>query len=204
VYFIVEGISVPPSVVKNIRDLIFWQYAKIIAESAGFGKKNYAFVMTKFKQLKEGDIFWNEIREYVKEREQKDECIFCGAKTNLTIDHMMPRCFDGPDDEKNVIWVCKECNSLKGGKRLYEFWTVKKGLKGAKYEVPRIAEGKYLKLVYEVLNKNSFLDADTAKIRVQICPQCDLKKHCLREKSEGELSPLCLDGILTLCFQARL
>jgi len=197
----VEGVFVPPSVVKNIRDLIFWQYAKIIAESAGFGKKNYAFVMTKFKQLQEGEIFWNEIREYVKEREKKDECIFCGAKTNLTIDHMMPRCFDGPDDEKNVIWVCKECNSSKGGKRLYEFWTIKKGLKGAKYEVPRIAEGKYLKLVYEVLNDNSLLDADTDKIRGQICPKCDLKKHCIREKSEGKLSPLCLDGILTLCFQ---
>jgi hypothetical protein len=197
----VEGVFVPPSVVKNIRDLIFWQYAKIIAESAGFGKKNYAFVMTKFKQLQEGEIFWNEIREYVKEREKKDECIFCGVKTNLTIDHMMPRCFDGPDDEKNVIWVCKECNSSKGGKRLYEFWTIKKGLKGAKYEVPRIAEGKYLKLVYEVLNDNSLLDADTDKIRGQICPQCDLKKHCIREKSEGKLSPLCLDGILTLCFQ---
>ena len=165
----VEGVFVPPSVVKNIRDLIFWQYAKIIAESAGFGKKNYAFVMTKFKQLQEGEIFWNEIREYVKEREKKDECIFCGAKTNLTIDHMMPRCFDGPDDEKNVIWVCKECNSSKGGKRLYEFWTIKKGLKGAKYEVPRIAEGKYLKLVYEVLNDNSLLDADTDKIRGRIC-----------------------------------
>ena len=191
----------PPPVVKSVRDLIFWQYAKIIAESAGFGKKNYAFVMKKFRQIKEGEIFWNEIREYVKERERKDECIFCGAKTNLTIDHMMPRCFDGPDDEKNIIWVCKECNSSKGGNRLYEFWTVKKGLKGAKYEVPRIAEGKYLKLVYETLNEKSLLDADADKIRRHVCPKCDLKKHCVKEKSEGKLSPLCLDGILTLCFQ---
>jgi len=60
--------------------LIFWQYAKIIAGSAGFEKTNYRFVMAKFRQLKEGEIFWNEIREYVKEREKKDECIFCGAK----------------------------------------------------------------------------------------------------------------------------
>jgi len=41
----------PPRAVKTIRDLIFWQYAKIIAESAGllpFGntlrrKKNWMF-----------------------------------------------------------------------------------------------------------------------------------------------------------------
>ena len=198
----VEGVSVPPAVVKNVRDLIFWQYAKIISESAGFGKKSWGFVMTKFKQLNEGEISWNEIREYIKEK--RDECIFCGAKTNLTMDHMMPRCFNGPDDEKNIIWVCEECNSSKGGKRLYEFWTVKKGLKAAKYDVPRIAEGKYLKLVYEVLDENNLLDADINKIRGDICPECDLKKHCIREKSEGNLSPLCLDGILTLCFQAKL
>lgn len=119
------------------------------------------------------------------------------------MDHMMPRCFNGPDDEKNIIWVCKECNSSKGGKRLYEFWTIKKGLKAAKYEVPRIAEGKYLKLVYEVLDENNLLDADVNKIRGDIYPECDLKRHCIREKSEGKLSPLCLDGILTLCFQTK-
>jgi len=193
----------PPPVVKSVRDLIFWQYAKIIAESAGFGKKNYGFVMKKFGQLKEGEIFWNEIREYVKEREKRDECIFCGAKTNLTVDHMLPRCFNGPDDEKNIIWICQECNSSKGSKRLYEFLTVKKGLEGAKYEVPRIAEGKYLKLVYEVLKERNLLDLDTNKIRKNICPKCDIKELCVKERSEGKLSPLCLDGILTSCFQSN-
>ena len=104
---------------------------KIIAESAGLGKRNYRFVMKKFKQLKEGEIFWNEIREYVKERERRDECILCGRKHCMTIDRLVPRCFNGPDDEKNVVWVCKKCNSSKSSKRLYEFWTMKRGLKGA-------------------------------------------------------------------------
>ncbi len=44
----------PPAVVKTVRDLIYWQYAKIIAESAGMGKKDYGFVMNKFKQLRGG------------------------------------------------------------------------------------------------------------------------------------------------------
>jgi hypothetical protein len=34
----------PPRAVRSLRDLIFWQYAKIISESAGFGKANYAFI----------------------------------------------------------------------------------------------------------------------------------------------------------------
>jgi hypothetical protein len=191
----------PPPVVKTVKDLIFWQYAKIISESAGFGKRNWGFVMKKFKQLQEGEIFWNEIREYVKERERKDECIFCGKKTSLTIDHLLPRCFNGPNDEKNVIFVCKECNSSKSGKRLYEFWTLKKGLEGAKYEVPRIAEGKYLKFVYEVLKNKGLLDLTIDEIKKQLCSKCDVKYLCIKEKSVGKLSPLCLDGVLTSCFK---
>ncbi|OLS13530.1 MAG: HNH endonuclease [Promethearchaeota archaeon CR_4] len=46
----------PPKGVKSIRDLIFWQYAKLIAQSAGMGKSNYAFVMSRFKKLQAGEL----------------------------------------------------------------------------------------------------------------------------------------------------
>jgi len=191
----------PPPAIKTVRDLIFWQYAKIIAESAGMGKRNWGFVMRKFTQLQEGEIFWNEIREYIKEREKNDECIFCGTKTSLTIDHLFPRSLNGPDDEKNIIWVCSKCNSSKGSKRLYELWTIKEGLKGAKYDVPRIAEGKYLKFLYETLEERGMLNLAMNEIKRRICPECDVKPLCTKEKSVGELSPLCLDGIATSCFR---
>src|SRR3989304_1358021 len=118
----------PPHAIKTIRDLIYWQYSKIIADSAGIGKKNWGFVMDRFKKLQQGEIFWNEIREYVKERESKDECIFCGGKTSLTLDHLFPKSLGGPNDEKNVAWICRGCNSSKGARRLYELWTINKGL----------------------------------------------------------------------------
>jgi hypothetical protein len=78
---------------------------------------------------------------------------------------------------------------------------LKKGLEGAKYEVPRIAEGKYLKFAYEVLKNKCLLDLSISEIKKQICPKCDVKNLCVKEKSVGKLSPLCLDGILTLCFK---
>ncbi len=59
----------PPPAIKTMRDLLLWQYAKIIADSAGMGKRNWRFVMNRFKKLQGGEIFWNEIREYVKEHE---------------------------------------------------------------------------------------------------------------------------------------
>lgn len=190
----------PPSAVKTVRDLIFWQYAKIIADSAGIGKKDYGFVMAKFKQLRQGEIFWNEIREYVKEKENKDECIFCGAKTDLTLEQLLPRSLNGPDAEKNVIWICKNCNSSKGSKRLYEYWAIKAGVEAAKYDVPRIAEGKYLKFAFESLKEKGFLEIDSTNLG-NICPKCDMKSLCVKQGTESKLSPFCIDGMLTLCFK---
>ncbi len=191
----------PPAVVKTVKDLIFWQYAKIIAASSGIGKYDYGFVMSKFKQLRQREIFWNEIREYIKEKEHKDECVFCGSTTSLTIEHLLPQSFNGPDTEKNVVWICRSCNSSKGSRRLYEYWAIRAGIEAAKYDVPRIAEGKYLKFAYETLEENDLLQTDQDNLRGTICPRCDMKDLCIRQGTEGRLSPFCLDGMLTLCFR---
>jgi hypothetical protein len=190
----------PPAVVKTVNDLLYWQYAKIIADSAGFSKKEWGFVISKFKLLKQGTITWNELREYIKEKQQ-NECIYCGAQTSLTIDHLLPKHHKGPDNEKNVVWVCKSCNSRKGAKRLYEYYVTIGGLDAAKYKVPRIAEGKYLKFAYEVLSANEMLEMQIKQMTAEICPRCDLKQVCIRENTEGKLSTLCIDGLLTLCFK---
>ncbi len=191
----------PPPAVKTVRDLIYWQYAKIISNSGGFGKTNWRFTMKKFKELKEGKISWNKIREHVIEHERKDQCIYCGKSGNLTIDHLLPRIHGGPDTEKNIVWVCKSCNSKKGSKRLYEFFVSLKGLKGAKYGVPRIAEGKYLKFIYDTLEEKGLLDWDIKKITELACKKCELKNLCIRENTVEKLSPLCLDGIITMVFK---
>jgi len=194
---------VPPSAVKTVGDLIFWQYAKIIGESAGMGKRNYGFVMNKFKQLRQGEIFWDEIREYVKEKELKNECIFCGSRADLTLEHLLPRSFNGPDTEKNVIWICKTCNSSKRSRRLYEYFAIEAGVEAAKYDVPRIAEGKYLKFAYETLKENGFLEMQQAELNQKICPECDMKSLCIRQDTEGKISPFCIDGLLTLSYKTK-
>jgi hypothetical protein len=40
----------PPPAIKTVRDLIFWQYSKIIAESAEVGKANYGFIMGRVQE----------------------------------------------------------------------------------------------------------------------------------------------------------
>ena len=193
----------PPSVVKSDSDLIYWQYAKIIADSAGIGKRDYGFVMNRFKELQQGKISWNEIREYIKERQYGDECIFCGATANLTLEHLLPQKYHGPNTERNLVWICKSCNSQKGARRLYEFFALQAGVEAAKYEVPRIAEGKYLKFAFETFKENSLLEISTAQLTTIFCPKCDMKLLCIRQDTEGKLSPFCIDGLLTLSFKEK-
>jgi hypothetical protein len=177
----------PPAAVKTIKDLIFWQYAKLISKSAGFGIQARAFQMKKFKQLQSGEIQWSSsVREWLKEHEKPDECIYCGSKENLTTEHILPKARGGPDVPDNVIRVCKKCNSSKGDKRLYEW----KGLKN-KDSISRIAEGKYLKLLYTLHEKNNKLNKNL------LCDKCDLVDKCKKEGVYPTLTVYCLEGCFT-------
>jgi hypothetical protein len=114
----------------------------------------------------------------------------------------LPQKFHGPNTERNLVWICKSCNSQKGARRLYEFFALQAGVEAAKYEVPRIAEGKYLKFAFETLKENGLLDVSGAELVGKICPECDMKPLCIKQDTEGKLSPFCIDGLLTLCFKA--
>lgn len=175
----------PPKAVKTIRQLIFWQYAKLISESAKIGKGQFAFVMNRFQKLASGEINWStSIREYVREREEKDVCIYCGKRTDLTLEHILPRCRGGPDMPDNAVWVCKSCNSSKGEKRLYEWFELEH-----RNEIPRIAEGKYLKLLYSLHEQLGTLEISEV---AQLCPDCDMSLKCPEKQ---KLTVYCLEGI---------
>ncbi len=178
----------PPKAVRTVRDLIYWQYAKLIAESAGYGKtKNYGFIMDRFKLLKSGDIQWSgSIREYVKEREKPNECIYCGGKEALSTDHLVPKSRGGPDTGDNAITACRSCNSSKGDKGVYEWYGLER-----RNELPRIVEGKYLKLLYTLHEKEGTLEVDVKNLD-KLCEICDLGKLC-----EGRaMTVYCLESIL--------
>ena len=179
----------PPSAVKTVNDVIYWQYAKLISNSAKFGKANYGFVMSKFKELQSGKISWSTTtREWLREHENPNECIYCGSKENLTTEHILPKSRGGPDIPDNVIKACRKCNLEKGSKRMYEW----KGLENIN-EHSRIAEGKYLKLLYKLHKKRNTLNISDTAI---LCPKCDMSKLCKKADKTGKLTVYCLEG----CF----
>jgi hypothetical protein len=181
----------PPPIVKTVKDEIFWQYAKLISKSAGFGINQRAFQMERFIGLRDGKIIWSTtVREWLREHEKPNECIYCGSKGDLTVEHILPQSCGGPDIPDNTIKVCKKCNSSKGGKRLYEWIGIKN-----KDKIPRIAEGKYLKLLYELHDNLKTLNTDKCELKNKLCPKCDMVNICKKEGHEGKLTVYCIEGV---------
>jgi len=182
----------PPPYVKTIKQLIFYQCAKISSESAGFGKDNYKFITDRWKKYCSGENdLSSTVRELEKERKQGEVCLYCNQTIKLTKDHMLPVSCGGEDIFDNVVWVCGSCNSKKNKRRLYEW----RGLDN-KDNHHRIAEGKYLKYLYALHERRGTLDLHKDELST-LCSACDLEKRCKEESTVGKLSVFCIEG----CFK---
>ncbi len=145
----------PPPVVKTIRDLIYWEYAKLIAGSTVGDRKAWGFVMHSFKKLRDGSICPSSIlRENKKFFEKGDVCAYCGSTECLEWEHIIPRVKIEIDTIDNQVKACKRCNCEKGGRDPFEWYGKEK-----MYDIPRIVLGKYLKIIYELHEKQGTLDS---------------------------------------------
>jgi len=152
----------PRKVVKTVEDLIFWEYACLIADAAGFCD-NYGFVMSRYKKLKSGEMSWSgTIRDFQKQLEKGNVCIYCGATGKLTIDHIMPVSRAGIDprikalleSEENCVLACRSCNSQKGDRDAFQWYK-----EDGKGEVPKLVRSKFLKLAYKLHETQGTLHA---------------------------------------------
>ena len=77
---------------RTVRELICWEYAKLIAGSAVGNRKNYNFVVTVFNRLMAGQI---SVSSVLRENKQLfmagEECAYCGAKQGLQSEPIIPR-----------------------------------------------------------------------------------------------------------------
>ena len=156
----------PDRDVKTIRDVINFQYSKIIACSAfkcanGKEAKNkyYGFIKKTFSDLKLGRKNWSDIeREDWQFVESDKECAYCGDKSDLTREHIVPRSFlvnehcskcDTIQAIHNQVWSCRKCNSEKGTMGLYSYYSKKLINEKKFYDfIPPLVEKKYLKTIF--------------------------------------------------------
>jgi hypothetical protein len=150
-----------PKYVNSVRRLIYWQYANLIAKSAGF-EDNWGFVISRYKKLDSGEIKWSStIRDYEKSLEKGLECVYCGSKKDISMDHIIPISRAGVDPRilgllnsvDNCVCACKKCNLSKGDKDVFEWYGQERiG------EIPKLVLSKFLKLVYVIHETQGTLD----------------------------------------------
>ena len=87
--------KMPDREVKSIKDLIYYQYANIIAKSAlgaDAKAKSYGFIKNTFRRLKNDEKKWSEIlREDKQLVEAEKKCVYCGTDSELQWEHIVPK-----------------------------------------------------------------------------------------------------------------
>lgn len=157
----------PDKDVRTIRDLIYYQYSKLIARSAfkipdgeTAKRKHYGFIKNTFKDMKEGKKRWSQITSEDKQLESEDNrCVYCGAESeHLQREHIVPQaiainleCADCPRIREihNMVLACPKCSMEKRDFGLYHFFAAKYPDDRMFYDrIPPRAEKKYLKTIY--------------------------------------------------------
>lgn len=157
----------PEKDVHTIRDLIFYQYAKVVVKSAlnltdaeDAKQRHYGFIKSTFRGFIYGNKTWAEItKEDTQLVEEDKKCLFCGSTDSaLQWEQLVPKSLsikpECSDCERllsvhNQVMLCQKCNSAKGTLGLYEFY--QKLFPDIFYFydfIPRLIEKKYLETIY--------------------------------------------------------
>jgi hypothetical protein len=51
-----------------------------------------------------------------------NQCVYCGATQDLTLDHIHPKAKGGHDTSSNVVPACLKCNQSKGSNHWLSWW----------------------------------------------------------------------------------
>ncbi len=167
----------PDREVRTIRELIYYQYAKIIAKralAAGNGVeakcRHYGFIKKTFRELRDGVKSWSEItREDWQLVDGARACVYCGSESDLHHEHIVPRSLrikpecaacDKIQAIHNQVLACARCNGLKGTKGLYQFFRDKFQGDPKFYDrIPVLVEKKYLKTIFNCHDCAGTLDS---------------------------------------------
>ena len=102
----------------RVASMTYTEQAKLITKISRACEENdvdflrqFSFIGKIFKGYKKRSHISREVRERVL---SIGYCLNCKTTENLTVDHIIPICRGGTDDEGNLQCLCFSCNRKKG------------------------------------------------------------------------------------------
>lgn len=159
-------------IISTVSDQIYYAYANLAmadyAVSKGLIKYDRTCFMIRsrlYKGLSKGDMKIHSLFDDEKLKLQNGtRCVYCGADTEISIDHMIPRIKGGTDISDNLVCVCKSCNSSKGKKDLMDWYNEKNSFP------PLMVLRRFIKLIYSYCWANGLLDLSLEDQRLDLLP----------------------------------
>lgn len=182
-----EGVQ--PGYVKTIREMIFFEYAKLISRAALKGNIDYPFVSNRFKALLSERVTIADMnREWPPDPDQPPACVFCGSTAGLDLDCLIPLTRGGGASPENAVLSCGDCRASRGDRGVYQ-WL---GLDRAGTLDPAVA-GRYLQELFDVHAGKGTLEIHKHAITL-LCPGCRNMEACREWGVVEELTCLCLES----------
>lgn len=143
----------PLAAVNTHRDLICYEYARLIAAAADM-ERDDGFVMDRMRKLESGDIRMCDVVGEARDRVEAgfETCIYCGSAEDLTPDHLIPVSDGAPDVTGNRVPACRACTDGKGDRDVITWYRERDA------RIPRFIWGRFLHLTYETCREEGILD----------------------------------------------
>lgn len=145
-----------PRSFATVRQLLYWEYSKLVAGSAIGNRRAFAFVNTTYSKLLASNSALPDIlRENKLLLEQGNSCAYCGEVTKLHWEHIIPKAAGGPDHIDNLVRACERCNLTKGPRDPYQWYYPDR-----MDNIPRLVLGKLLKTLFDAYSEKNLLDSE--------------------------------------------
>lgn len=88
-------------------------------------------------------------------RRDNHQCVYCGSRKNLTLDHVVPKSRGGGNDWTNLVTSCSKCNVKKANRTPEE---ARMKMSHQPYIPSLIDENKSVRSILEEYYKSFFID----------------------------------------------
>ena len=144
---------------STVGELLHWSYANlamahaaVTANAQQFGRLQFMVRARLYKGLSAGTMNIGPLADDERLKMVLPQaCCYCGSRSHLSVDHLMPTKKGGSNSGDNLVWACRSCNSSKCANDALE-WLANQG-----HFPPLLLLRRYLKLSIELSQERGLM-----------------------------------------------